>query len=358
MPRLKRTSGGLVWLISLLAVSSVAAQGPERVVLLEEPGQPSRTELIQALRIQLSGVAALDVRQMPAESSGLSERIHAASQLAEAPDALVVVWAEPTMELEDGSREAVLYVVGRTQGRALVEVVRVQGGDSPDVDRSVALKVRDLVYEVQRNRAAAPQNPELGLEEPAAPSATTPTPAPAPPPAAAPWGLTAAGGVAIGTLSGLGQWGLALAGGATFDRDPLRLSGRLELRWFPELTAEGSGASEARLSEVAPGLLLRAQWRTSALRLGLRAGIALSFLDADAASARGVGDDAPTVTSLLAGPELELPIAAGFGLSAALELQVRLRRQRYTVLGEELIDLGRVRPLLLLALTWNAADAR
>lgn len=342
MAWLKRTAqsallslgSGLVLLLADPA--GVVAQTAEKVVLLEDPAAPPRPGLSAALRIQLVGAALVEAHDAPV-ATGLARRVRAASELADAEGALLVVWAEPTLALPDGSHEVVLYVVGHDQGRALVEVVRVQGGDSPDVDRSLALKVREVVDEVRRNRALA------------AGSGLMLTPAE---PARGGHGPTLGLGLALGPLSGLAQWGARVHGGIAVVDGPLRFSGLLALSWHPEVDAQGDGA-RVSVAEVAPGLLARVGFRTRAVWLGLRAGAALSFIEAQAVSARGSGEASVRVVSFVTGLEIEVPIADGIGLVAAVELQTRARRQRFAVLGDAFVDLGRVRPLALLAVTWS-----
>jgi hypothetical protein len=349
MVRLNRKLGGwLVWAAGCLlpaAQGSAQAEG-DRVVLLEDPALPPRPVLGQALRIQLFDRARVDVVQGPA-ASGLSERVAAASALAQ--DALVVVWAEPTVTLGDGSREAVLYVVGHKQGRALVEIVRVQGGDSPDVDRSLALKVREVVDEVRKNRERGAETGLLlePLQEP---------PLPLVPPGGG-WGATVGVGGAVGPLSGFGQFGAQLYGGPAYAEARMRLTALLALTWYPELESS-QGAATVRLREVGPGLLARAQVRADRAWLGLRAGLTLSFVDAEATSALGRGGDDVRFVSWLSGVDVELPITRAVALSVALDLQTRFHRQRFAVSGREVVDFGRVRPLLLLSLSWNSEAVR
>jgi hypothetical protein len=333
------------------------AQEQDRVVLLEDPAQPPRPGLSQALRIQLLEVAAVEVRQWP-ETPGVSGRVQLASQVAAEPGTLVVVWAEPTVELPNGSSEAVLYVVGRAQGqgRAQVEIVRVSGEGGPDMDRSLAIKVGEVVHEVRTQRAQA-----ASLEPPPAPPpVAAPPPAPTKPAPARAWGLTAALGAVAGPLSGseLGQWGVRAGAGAAYRSGGARFAGLAEISWLPPLRIT-SGDSQVQLDELGPGLLARAQLREGRVWLGLRAGAGLSWIEAEGQSllARGTPESLLVATWLL-GFDTEIEILGGVGLLAALELQGREPRRRFTVERERVVDLGRLRPLGLIALTFHDERVR
>jgi hypothetical protein len=347
MLRLKGISRAGLFASLILGCWAARVQAEDRVVLLQDPAAPSGSGLAYALRIQLTGAADVDVRDLP-QDAGVSLRVQAASQLAQAEDVLVAVWAEPAVELENGSREAVLYVVGHKQGRALVEIVRIPGGEGPDVDRSLALKVRELVDEVRANRAKAAEN-DLMLEPAAASSA----------PSEPGWGARVLVAGALAPLSGsaLGQWGARIAAGPAWREDALRVSALAELTIFPELEVDAT-AGKANLFELAPGVLAHAQWRQGAVWVGLRAGLALSLLAAEGQSPSGRGDAREIAPSWLAGVDVELPISDGLGVAAAVDLQTRIRRQRFSIDEDEVVDLGRLRPLVSIALTWSADGVR
>jgi hypothetical protein len=127
----------------------------------------------------------------------------------------------------------------------------------------------------------------------------------------------------------------------------------LGLGWFPALRIESAGDS-VRLSELAPGLALHAQLRQAALWLGLRSGASLVWVQASGRSRDGArGPQGSEQLAVLEnGFDVELPIAGGFGVELALLLQTWLDRQRFAVNGMQVADLGRLRPLVRLSLTW------
>lgn len=347
MVRLKRKLSA--WLIAslILGVWSRDVQADDRVVLLEDARRPN-SGLIAALQIQLTGVAELDVRQEP-DNPGVSGRVQVASRLAQADDVLLVTWAEPAVELGDGSREAVLYVVGHKQGRALLEVVRVPGGEGPEVERSLALKLREVVEEIRSNRAQAAAA-DVMLE--AAPEPEEPEPA-------AGWDIAVAVAGAVGPLSGsdLGQWGARMSAGPAWRSGALRLAGMLQVTVFPQVEL-ARGASRVRFYEIGPGLLLRAQLRQGLFWFGVRAGPQLSWVKAEGESATRAGEANELTTSLLVGAEVELPIDDGVGIAAGVDLEAHFKRQHFTVEGERVVDLGRLRPVASIALTWNGPAVR
>ena len=64
---------------------------------------------------------------------------------------------------------------------------------------------------------------------------------------------------------------------------------------------------------------------------------------------RAGGDRGFTAAGLAAG------LGAGFGASLGCDLQARFRRQRFAINGDEVADLGRVRPFARAMLTWTPA---
>jgi hypothetical protein len=354
MSRLKGKSsfvvilGGLLW--------AAGAHADDRVLLLENVGQPSQA-LSTALGVQLIGVAELQVRGMP-EVAVLPARIRAARELGQREDALLVVWAEKSVDLPDGTQEAVLYAVGQREGRALLEVVRVPGGLGPDMDRTLALKVREMVDELHRNQARTPSEAMLQPVRPPPPKPTAPSSAQGPRFGAelGLGGLAAVGGPPAGEPA---RWGAAATGGPVMLDEPLRLSARAELSWLPPVTAQRAGA-QVRFGELVPALVLHGQLRQGPLWLGARTGFGLAFVDATGStSSTGLSAHRTVRTALwLVGLELELPVAAGFGLLLGVELRARFRNQRFEVNGNEVVDLGRLRPLVGLALTWTTGRVR
>lgn len=345
MPWLKATAVLAAVACALLAGAAPSlAQpvAPARVVLLEDPADPPRESLVQALRIQLSGLSSLESTTL---EPGASPRAQA-ERLAREPSTLAVLWL-PSGASERAAREAsALHALGLSDPGLREELVRVPGGPRPDVERSLALKVRELVDALRRSRAVV----VLAAVPTAGQAAAT---EPGPPPASAPaLGPALSLGVRVTPLSERAQWGGLLAGGVAWWSDALRLVGALELAWFPELEL-ARGSSRARVSELAPGLSCRVELQRGALWLGAHGGLSLSLVHAEGSDGREHGDASVQLISVLGGLHGELAIAEGFALYAGLDLQARPRRQRFTVDGTQLVDFGRLRPAASLALTWS-----
>jgi hypothetical protein len=333
------------------------AVADDRVVLLEAPAG-AQHGLESALRIQLIGAADVETRPKPA-LSGLPERIAAASDLVRDERALLVVWTDGPVQLADGSQEAVLYAVGQREGRAQLEVVRVPGGTGPDMDRTLALKVRAIIDELRSQHsglAPSMQAPEQGEY---LPTAEPTEPRIEPEPAAYAWSVRLAAGASAAPLarSNFGQWGVAASAGPALLGRRVRFAGMLELGWYPSLDVTRSGAA-VQVREIAPAIAFEAALRTGSVWLGARTGPALGFVSATgetAAGARGSAD--ADVMSWLFGVNVELPIGAGFGASLGLDAQAQLRRQRFAVNGAQVADLGRVRPFARLLLVWTPSPS-
>jgi hypothetical protein len=361
MPWLKGTAvlAGVACAL-LVGVGGVAAQptAPVRVVLLQDPADPPPESLVQALRIQLSGLSGLEPLAL---EPGARPR-EQAERVAREPATLAVLWLpEGTGPGRDREVTELHALAESAPGESAPgesapatsalreQLVRVPGGPRPDVERSLALKIRELVDALRRSRARA------SAAAPAEASVTSD----ALPPAAetSTLGPTLALGARVAPLSGRAQWGGTLAGGAAWRSHALRLLGALELAWFPEVELS-RGASQARVSELAPGLFARAEVRRGALWLGAHGGLSLSFVHAEGSDGRERAATRVQLMSVLGGLHLELAITEGLGLYAGLDLQVQRRRQRFTVDGAELVDFGRLRPLASLALAWSSPAVR
>lgn len=136
-----------------------SAYARDAVVLLE--AEALRPDLCVALRIQLTDVADVRCRTEPA-GSDLAARIAAAAQLvAREPARLVVL-----LERDADARHVRMVLVGAPQDRAVLAIERIEDRAAHDVDRSLALKVRDTL-EVLDARPA--QELAAVIEPPSAP---------------------------------------------------------------------------------------------------------------------------------------------------------------------------------------------
>jgi hypothetical protein len=340
---------------------TVRAQASEPVLVLQERSH-AQVGLIAALRIQL-GATPVRVRDWPAPSR-LAERISSASQLAEDAEAFAVVWTEPPIQLPDGAREAVLYIVGRRQGRAVLEVVRVPGGRGPDLDRTLALKAGEVLDELRQGSAAGPTGNMLRERPPGAADAngatasaqTGPVVPAAQTGSTVPtaqtgmlgkrprWGAVALAGIRLGAqlAPGWNRWGMGCGAGPALQIDELAAALRFGLDWYPPAsrTRAGDGVT---LSELTPLVLASAQWRRGDLGVGARSGAALAFLSAKGETAsRRRGEDGKRTLSWLIGIEIEQAITSSLAIAASLDLQLHALQRRFDVNDRTVADLGRM----------------
>jgi hypothetical protein len=328
-----------------------------RVLLLDEAGQPPQDGLLLALRIQLGDGAVVETRVVP-EGLARSGRTQAAAELRASEGAHAVVWTERSQGAPPGEAAGLTFLVlraGSGNGPDALDAHRVAGSPGPDLDRTIALKVSEILEQSQATSTPT----EGSLADPAGVG---------PRPGDALAGVVAAPAWRLGLLAqlgalaapvggtGFGRWGPVLGAGASLRRDRLRFAALAELTWLP--TASRADAS-ARLEvqELAPALRLSAQTALGPVWLGAYAAVACSVLQAEATNAAGVVDDETELSaSWLAGLGLELPLVPALGLGLELGAQGRLRRQRFTVEQRELADSGSLRPTARLVLSFRPGE--
>ncbi len=318
---------GLLWLLVGWLTFSAAAQAEAAVVLFERA--PLRPGLCAALRIQLSGSA--EVRCVAdGTAPGLAERLEGARARLRSDAATLGVLLE-----RDADPSLVrMYLVSAEGEQAALSIERIEDRPEPDVDRSLALKVRDayeLIGFVQR---------ELPQAEPAAAAAVL-----APPPAAAARVSTVpnattpvapepylhafvelGGGLTLGgALRGLGHALLGVGKVGSRQRYEFGVGARLAT---DEERANAAGV-KVRLTERGPLLAARLTYRTGRLELGGAIQLYLAFTTADADGFRG---QKPPITPVIAlAPDLRLRLFPLAYLRFAPSFELATMRQRYTV---------------------------
>jgi hypothetical protein len=322
------------------------------VLVLSEAGAPEPAGLLLALRVQLGPTVSVETRAVPA---GLDDAAlqQAATSLQTAEQARAALWIEQSAA---GQR---VYVVRGSAGGAQLTSAAVHGKRGPNMDRTLALKISELVS-----------------AEPSAPSPPPPAPAPAPAPAPRPpslprpptaeaarprWELHAiaelAGVVSPRSDSGFGQLGPALAGGVSLDGPEQRYAALLDVTWLPSVQTRAAGGVELDVQELAPALRASAQLAVGSVWLGAQGGIALALLNAEASTTRGDYGKVPEVApAWLASIGIEVPMLTAFSLALDAGVQVQVRRQRFTVFGVELADSQRVRPLGRIAICFRPSE--
>jgi hypothetical protein len=330
----------------------VAAPSLVKVLLIQPENAPVRPGLEPSLRIQLRGTAELEVETVawPAE---LPARVADATRRAQARGVEWVVWADPPLvDPEDPSANevSVVYLVGKRQDRALIEVVRVPGGEGPDVDRSLALKVHELIG-VRDGAAYALGNAPLPQPEP--PPVETPAPV-------SERGRTVALFFEVGPqLASEGNAGavldLVLAAGPGLRGERFALDVPIEVQVGLGRSVEDA-RGEVSWNETSVGLALRGALRLSgALRAGAFAGVVIGFANAEGVSPAGVrGEATETLPALNFGLEGELVLLGPLSARAAFGLTQRIKRQRFAIDGQDVADLGRLLPSARVSLLYRA----
>lgn len=324
----------------------VAAQDGD-VVWVLGPESPLQTGFLSALRIELGDVYQVRASDQPMPEA-LPERIAFATELVESERASATVW----IEASGNERVAVLYVVGRRAGRALLEVVQAPNVRGLDLERMLSIKLAELLAQL-RTDGAHPLNP-------APDNAPQPTAAVAEPQlAAAPADLRVWGAMLLGPRfqAGLGTGWSRFGLGATLAPElsfgSLRSALGLGLDLYPGLTVR-SNSSEVSLSEVTPRVFAGLSWFSPAVSLSLQAGATWSFMSLHGRTPRGF-EDSDTVSGLggFAALCAERAFSSTLALGARVELQAAARRLSFDVNDMTVLDRGRLQLTLGIDLTFR-----
>ena len=318
----------------LLAASVTAAQA--HIVLTRVPEAAERPGLLPALRIQLAGLAEVTAGS-PLQGNSRSERIDSALAAGAATGASASVWVEGPFARADGGSELVLYVVGSHRDRALFEVLRVPAGSGASgqaaVDRSLALKVRQVLWDLTRSQEV--------LATPALVTAET----------RARWTAgvlfkTSTGNVDAAAGLSLGA-GLRIPDGHRLWEAGVRLAvlGPVHL---------GGKAGRMSLTELAPALELGMAWVEHALRVGLRAGAQARTTVAQGRTAQGSEGTRVVVTPAFSlGPMIDIRLDPTWALELAIDVELTPQRQRFMLNDKVVADSGQLRGVLRAALAWS-----
>jgi hypothetical protein len=337
----------LTLLLWLCLVPCVRAD--DRVLLFEQKGL--RPGLCAALRIQLADAAQVTC-ESEADGAVLSERITRAAQRVKEENGRVGL----LIERDPDPRLVRMYIVAAQEDQAVVAIERIEDRPEPDVDRSLALKVRDAFFVIEQ----VTERPKTKLAALVAPVAT---PTSAPPGLAEPhesgpgyglW-LDVGGGLALGG----GARGLfAGALGLSRSHGSLRLELGAGARFLAEREVTAPGA---RVSEVqrGPQLSLRALLERSRVAIGAALEPTLWFTRARGIAANGEqGRALQTLVSLSLALDLRVRLLETAALRFAPALEWLTTRQRYAVDDVVVRDLGRLRVLLPLSLLVSFPVAR
>jgi hypothetical protein len=340
---------GLFWGLVVWLVACACAHAEGDVVLFERA--PLRPGLCAALRIQLSGSARVRcLADGPGEA--LAERLSTTRErLRKEQGALGVL-----LERDADARLMRMYLVTGVGEQATLAIERIEDRPEPDVDRSLALKVRDA-FEViafvdsalpahQASAAAVLAGPRAGPE----PGVPSPAQGLLAGEAAGPFWLSfveLGGGLSLGGgTQGLGYALLGVGRAVPRFRYELGLGARLASRQH-ESTRLGS------LGVVERGALLTARflWRSGRFELGAALNLSVLFASAEAVFAEDTQRRTLVTPTLGVGPALRVRVFHFVYLQCAPSLELKLIRQRFALDDQQLIDrqqLGFVFPLSLL----------
>ena len=331
---------GLLWLCG-----AVCARADDAVILLERDSL--RPGLCAALRIQLADAAKVRCEEEPPDSV-LNERIaHAAKRVKEESARVGLL-----LERDPDPRLVRMYIVAARSDQAVVAIERIEDRPEPDVDRSLALKVRDAFFVIEQ----VTERPKTPLAALVAPVPSPPPPAASTPPLAkAPesgpryelW-LDVGGGLSLvpGTR---GLFSGAL-GFAHVSARGLRVELGAGARFLSERLEHKDGA---RVSEVerGPTLSLRLLHEGKRFVAGGALEPTLWFSRARGTAASGEeGSDRNTLFALGAALDLRVKLLASAALRFAPALEWLVTQQRYAVDEQVVTDLGRLRVLVPLSL--------
>lgn len=326
-----------------LCCARVAAQGAD-VVLLLDAHSSEHAGLISALQIELGETYQVSVAAEPVPAS-LPERIARATELVESKRALATVWIEPGANAP-ARRSALLYVVGRRAGRALLEVVDAPDTRGLDLERMLSIKLAELLAEL-RGALVHPLNPEP-TPQPSAAGPSEPEPR-----QRVDLMLQAGPRFQLGLDAGWSRVGLGVGLAAELAFGRARLAFGLGAEGYPSLTQQTSGG-EVRLRELAPGVFVGASWLTPELSLGLQAGPVLSLMRVRGRTPLGAASsDSFHELGLALQLSAERAVSAAFTLGARAALQVSGQRLRFDVNEQTVLDRGWLRLTLGIDVTFR-----
>jgi hypothetical protein len=329
--------------LAMWAFGCACALADSGVILRERDGL--RPGLCGALRIQLSGAAEVTCEEEEG-SDLLSDRITAAAARVRELDARLAV----LVERDPNPGRVRMYIVSAETDQAIFAIERIEDRPDPDVDRSLALKVRDAYEVVEVVEKTAPSSAAPLSAALASPEARRAHQEPPPAPPAGPaWlmFLDAGGGVTLGTR----QHGIAaIAVGA----------GKLASGWRAELGAGARFASRSQEVQTfgqinvlarGPELSLRLLWRSARVELGGALQGMVWFMRGEGVAADGSrGERTRLVPSVSLGPDLRVRLFSSAFLRIAPAVELSFVSQRFAVEDFVLVDEGMVRAVLPVSL--------
>ena len=317
----------LLALVCLWLGPAQAAE-PLPLVIVLDTEEPAPRGFVDALRIQATGLARIE--RAGRVSGTLAEKVAAVDAPLREHDADVGVWVEPITE-----GELLVYVVTRRRDRVLVEVVRLPAGAPAETERALALKVRD-VLDVLLAPAAEPEM-ERALQPPRRIEAEPPR---------SPWAFVVEAG-ALGVSSGNGsseeQLGAAVGTGGRYRGEGFFLEAVVGGTLLSGTDRSVRG-THADTHELGLDLSARALIAGEHLAAGAHAGAGARFVTAMGTADDGrSGEQQRWVPEMRLGPEVRVLFGDHLALRGAAGLDIALKRQKFSILRDEVLDLGTIR---------------
>lgn len=328
-------AGLIVALITLASLASLARAEPV-IVVAQTRGAPELPTLAEHIELHAAGRAA--VRRLAASDADPLLYAEEASRLVASGQAAVVAWIAPV----DGGY--LVFLAGRSPGRALVELARVDAAlGGAELERTVALKLASLL-----DLALAPDGEArlvldvpTSLTETVTDVAEVPTEVPS---------------------NARGAWRIETAAGIAIDRHQRGVDGRVALAlsrawahraWTvaPVIAAswQAGGAIDGALGRASLDELAIAAGLETARMLGRIEPWIRSRFVAGVVAARGTSNDGRRGSVTLFAPAAGLEAGVRFQLTPALRMgalagaDVALIRRRLLIDAETIVDLGRAR---------------
>lgn len=309
------------------AASTTAPATRPVVLVLVNPRITTGKGFVDSLQIQLSNSGV--VRRGPVLSRGsLAVKLERARNLAAQQQAELVVWIERSRVAKD---ELVLFVVNPRRARSNVELFRIRARFGPDVARTLALKVSDVLDQVIAGTAVPSETVRF-----------SPPPVPPPPPERR-W---------VGAIDSRGS----LSSGDPSAQLALTVALGRRVRWQEVAAGFGAGVTgdlgveraaivgEVSTREVMPFLYARVLRELGGFWLS--AGIEARLRLIRATGITAVGREGSRVVPVPTGALLvgtEIPLSSSAHLRLNIGAEVATRRRKFAVNGVELVDVGRFR---------------
>jgi hypothetical protein len=336
----RRLAVGLATVLTVLlgAAPSARAELP-RVIVASPPGDAPAEGLIEAVAIQLSGTARVEAGPQLGGASS-SERVEVARKLAYAEGAALVVWVD-AREVS-GEAGSVLHIVGpRSNGEPeLVSLSEVPEGAGPEIERALALKVREALDQRMWSEDEPHEDELEPSEEPEEEDAMLPA---EPVRWTAPIAEVGIGASGVGGSIGA-QGEMFLAAGITSGGGGI---GRLEVLAAlrrPTAADVANAAGRVRIEELAAGLDGRYLIALGAMSAGAHTSVWVRRISAFGEAVTGeTGAAVRYVPVARLGPEVRWQVLPHLSLRAAGLAEISIYRRWFTLHGERVSDLGRFR---------------